>query len=136
MTHHYTYIPRKKTTIEKLIRVAFVVVPVVTLGTCAVTVIGVRLGDSHDDGYSVGTLINVRDEGVLWSRPAATLLHTGEMKGDEFALDTPELLVKANHFADQSARVKVKYAHRYVCWAWNYASCNIITDIQPDPGLK
>lgn len=104
------------------------------LVTCAVPVT-THLGESHEDGYSVGTLINVRNEGVLWSRPAATLLHSGEMKGDEFALDEG-LEKQAIDFADHSARVKVKYAHRYICWKWNYASCNIITDIQPDPGVR
>ena len=94
---------------------------------------GVRVGNGHEDGYSVGTLINVREEGVMWSRPAATLLHTGELKGDEFALDTEEVYRVAAPFADHSTRVKVRYAHRWVCWAWNYASCNIITAIEPDP---
>lgn len=91
-----------------------------------------RCGGSHEDGYSVGTLINVRKEGALWSRPAGTLLHTGEMKGDEFALDN-NLFAQARTFADRSARVRVEYIHRYVCWAWNYASCNIITKIEEDP---
>ena len=92
-------------------------------------------GDSHDDGYSIGTLINVRHEGMLWSRPAATLLHSGEMKGDEFAMD-PGLYQQAMKAADARARVKVGYSERYTCWAWNYASCRIITSIAPDPGTK
>lgn len=94
---------------------------------------GIRCGSSHEDGYSVGTLINVRLEGAIWERPAATLLHTGEMKGDEFALDDG-LFEKAKDLADRSARVRVEYAHRYACWAWNYASCAIITKIELDPG--
>lgn len=93
----------------------------------------VRTGHSHEDGWSVGTLINVREEGMLWERPAATLLHTGEMKGEDFALDDG-LLDQARALADRSARVRVRAVHRYVCWAWNYAMCEIITDIQPDPG--
>ena len=92
----------------------------------------VRCGESHESGYSVGTLINVREEGVFWDCPAATLLHTGEMKGDEFALDDG-LFALARNVADRSARVRVSYVHRYLCWAWNYASCNIITSIEEDP---
>jgi hypothetical protein len=95
-------------------------------------IVTTRCGASHEDGYSVGTLINVRQEGALWARPAATLLHTGEMKGDEFALDD-NLFALARTVADRSARVRVEYIHRYVCWAWNYASCNIITKIEEDP---
>lgn len=94
-----------------------------------------QCSDGHDDGYSIGTLINVRNEGMLWSRPAATLLHSGEMKGDEFGMDEG-LYQQAIGYADRRERVKVGYSHRYACWAWNYASCTFITSIQPDPGDK
>ena len=115
-----------------LIGCSLVAVPALVGLTCSV-----RTGDSHEDGSSVGTLINVREEGVLWPRPAATLLHSGEMKGDEFAIENdPDLLAKARKFADEAARVKVTYISRYVCWAWNYASCTIITGIEPDPAEK
>lgn len=119
----------------KMYKIIGIIVTLTLLALGTALALGCRAGNSHDDGYSVGTLINVRQEGVLWSRPAATLLHTGEMKGDEFALDpaVPGLYEQAMHFADHSARVKIKYAHRYVCWAWNYASCNIIVGIEPDP---
>lgn len=104
------------------------------LGTCAVPVL-VHIGEAHEDGYSVGTLINVHQEGMLWARPAATLLHSGEMKGDEFALDEG-LEAAATEYADRSERVRVKYVHRYICWKWNYSSCNIITAIEPAPVSK
>ncbi len=91
-----------------------------------------RIGNAHEDGYSVGTLINVRKEGMLFSRPAATLLHSGEMKGDEFALE-PELFERARELADRSPRVRVEYSNRYVCWSWNYANCDVITKIDEAP---
>jgi hypothetical protein len=104
------------------------------VGILAVAVGGVgcvRTGHSHEDGDSVGTLINVRMEGMLWERPAATLLHTGEMKGEDFAMD-PGLLDQAKALADRSARVRVHAVHRYACWAWNYSRCEIITSITED----
>lgn len=91
-------------------------------------------GGSHSDGYAVGTLINVRDQGLVWDRPMVTLLHVGEMKADandDFALDDG-LLQRAQDFSAKNERVRVQFVQRYVCWSWNYAKCDIITDIQPD----
>lgn len=98
----------------------------------AIVLFCARRGDAHEDGVSVGTLINVRTEGVLFENPAATLLHTGELKGDEFGLE-PGLEQRAREFADRSARVRVQYSARYVCWRWNYSSCTFITAIEEDP---
>lgn len=116
------------TLIELLLVIAIVGMLSVSLGGVGC----VRRGSSHEDGWSVGTLINVRLEGMLWERPAATLLHTGEMKGEDFALDDG-LLDQARVLADRSARVRVHTVHRYACWAWNYARCEIITSVEPDP---
>ena len=54
------------------------------------------------------------------------------MKGEDFALDD-DLLQKASDVADRSARVRVHCVHRYMCWSWNYANCNIITSIEEAP---
>lgn len=108
---------------------------VIVLALLTLVILFIRCESSHEDGYSVGTLINVRNEGVLWTRPAGTLLHTGEMQGEDFALDDG-LFTQARVLADKSSRVRVEYATRYICWAWNYASCNIITKIEEDPGEK
>lgn len=100
----------------------------------AIVCLGTHCGSSHEDGYAVGTLINVHNEGVIFARPAVTLLHTGEMKGQEFSMDQG-LFDKARELADRSARVRVEYAERYLCFRWNYASCNIITKIEEDPAV-
>ena len=105
---------------------SLVVMVAVGVAICA------RTGDAHENGYSIGTLINVRHEGMLWSRPAATLLHSGEMKGDEFGME-PSLYEAAMKYADRRQRVKVGYADRFQCWAWNYANCRFIVSIEPDP---
>jgi prepilin-type N-terminal cleavage/methylation domain-containing protein len=122
---------RGYTLIELMLTIGIVLLLVGSIGGAGC----VRRGSSHEDGWSVGTLINVRMEGALWERPAATLLHTGEMKGEDFALDDG-LLDQARELADQSARVRVHAVHRYMCWAWNYARCEIITAIALDPAYQ
>lgn len=91
-----------------------------------------RMGSHHRDGVSVGTLINVRDEGVLWGNPSGELLHSGEMAGEDFAIEGAALEVTARAFASTGERVRVRYIERYVCWAWNYAACKVAVEITPD----
>lgn len=90
-----------------------------------------HISDHHRDGVSVGTLINVRDEGAVWSRPSFKLLHSGEMAGEDFAVDSEALKTQADNLALTGARVKVKYFERYICWKWNYSSCKVAYEITP-----
>jgi len=90
---------------------------------------------SPGDGYSVGTIVNVANHGVFWSRPEVYVLHTGEMKADDFGIEE-SLVSTAEKYSGTGVRVRVHYTEYLLCWAWNYANCAVIDGIEPEAQVQ
>ena len=93
--------------------------------------ITLRVG-SPGEGVSVGTIVNVANHGVLWSRPEIYVLHAGEMKAEEYGI-SEEAVSQAQAYSSAGIRVRVHYTEYLTCWAWNYANCSVVDRIEPDP---
>lgn len=109
-------------------------------GTAAIIVASLLLASTvrtgrPGDGYSVGTIVNVANHGVLWSRPEVFVLHTGEMKAEDFGIDE-RLVDVAEKFSGTGVRVRIHYTEFLLCWAWNYANCAVIDGIEPEAQVR
>jgi hypothetical protein len=91
----------------------------------------VRCGGAPSEGYSVGTIVNVANEGFLFPRPALYHLHAGEMDSEPFAIEDDKLAAEARRYSETNQRVRLHYREYLVCWRWNYASCTVVDRIEP-----
>ena len=117
---------RGVTVVEILIGLAVLVI----LGALAIAAVGCRTGHPGD-GTSVGTIVNVANHGLLWSRPEVYVLHTGEMKAEEFGIEE-SLVPVAQQYSGTGTRLRIHYTEYLFCAAWNYANCAVIDKIDPE----